>query len=754
MKKSIKSYIIFTLLFLGGYTSYAQTLSNKLAVSIQIDNYDSTSVQFSWSNFSIQSTEISRKLISSSTWTVIASNLTATSYVDSMINNGVEYEYQFKVTTGSTPALAYGYIAFGVNVPAKSSRGRMLLLVDDRFTATLSSQLTDLQRDLISDGWQTTISSCSKDASPVQIKRKIDSINSASTLSAVYLIGHVPVPYSGAIRPDGHGDHFGAWPTDLFYVTDTSLWSDVYYNFTNGSRPANSNYFSDGVYDNGIIPGKTHCSISRIDFYNMPNLSDSEATLLANYLDKASEYKRGVLQVSDEGIIDNQIANYGEGLSVSAEMSFPSLVSTSYADSSLTRLSSSPTKWYMAASFANDTSMSNIGSVSVLDTCQYQGVFSLLFGSYFGDWNTQNNYMRAILANGKMLTSCWAGRPNWYFHHMGLNNPIGLSAKKSIDNGRRGLFNSTPYQNSGNSSNGIHMALMGDLSLRNSYVEPVKSFGAEMQYSQVSLSWSYSAVEGNSNVLIYSSMDSLSGYSLIQTLPGTDSSFIDYSGSSGTFYYIKRVRLDSTLSGSYFNNSIGIFTAVGQTVTVIPVELMELSAELVGDNDVLVSWSTASELNNEGFVVERRMAGEQEFSPIDFVNGNGTTSVTSEYENIDAQNYWNSKTAYYRLKQLDFDGNYAYSPVVAVSKETVVDAVLYPNPAKQKTSVSIVSDSKSIDSEIVVRDVRGVEVSTYVDVPEVNGSYDIDVSALRNGTYYVELLVNNQKVVKKLMVTR
>ena len=64
--------------------------------------------------------------------------------------------------------------------------------------------------------------------------------------------------------------------------------------------------------------------------------------------------------------------------------------------------------------------MSGFATVSQLHNADYQGVFGMMLGSYFGDWNTQDNLMRSSVANGKLLTNVWAGRPNWFFHHMGF----------------------------------------------------------------------------------------------------------------------------------------------------------------------------------------------------------------------------------------------------------------------------------------------------------------------------------------------
>jgi hypothetical protein len=71
-----------------------------------------------------------------------------------------------------------------------------------------------------------------------------------------------------------------------------------------------------------------------------------------------------------------------------------------------------------------------VGSTSDFANGPVKSVFNMLFGSYFGDWENQNNFLRAsIAAEGYTLTNCWAGRPNWHFHHMALGETIGYGTR-------------------------------------------------------------------------------------------------------------------------------------------------------------------------------------------------------------------------------------------------------------------------------------------------------------------------------------
>src|SRR5690606_1173523 len=123
--------------------------------------------------------------------------------------------------------------------------------------------------------------------------------------------------------------------------------------------------------------------------------------------------------------------------------------------------------------------------------------FTMMFGSYFGDWDVQNSFLRAPLcAETPALTSAWAGRPHWHLHHMALGRNIGYSSRLTQNN--------IPMYNTYISNffpAGVHIALMGDLSLRTDYIRPVeKLVVATIHQLGAQLGWSPSP---DSNVTGY-----------------------------------------------------------------------------------------------------------------------------------------------------------------------------------------------------------------------------------------------------------
>ncbi|MFY0644439.1 MAG: T9SS type A sorting domain-containing protein [Bacteroidia bacterium] len=170
----------------------------------------------------------------------------------------------------------------------------------------------------------------------------------------------------------------------------------------------------------------------------------------------------------------------------------------------------------------------------------------------------------------------------------------------------------------------------------------------------------------------------------------------------------------------------------------LPVEFISVSAENMGGNQVMIEWSTASELNNEYFVVERRMENEEEFTAIGTVAGAGNSSDILTYSFMDMSIYWMSNTAYYRIKQVDFDGQSEFSEVAVVENTEKLSFEIYPNPATDFIKVSA-NDNYSITKVSVINSAGQVLKSA-----EGYGVISIAVSDLEAGIYFVQYELDGQ----------
>src|SRR5262249_11265763 len=125
----------------------------------------------------------------------------------------------------------------------------------------------------------------------------------------VFILGHVPVPYSGMEAEDGHrsqrwGVHLGAWATDLYYGDVDGIWTDKlpYASSDPPSYPETRNDPGDGKFDQAVLPAnaagvaRLELSVGRVDFAKMPAFEQartprSEIQLLRNYLNKDHAYR-------------------------------------------------------------------------------------------------------------------------------------------------------------------------------------------------------------------------------------------------------------------------------------------------------------------------------------------------------------------------------------------------------------------------------------------------------------------------------
>ncbi len=159
--------------------------------------------------------------------------------MDSNVASGEAYEYQIvKVTSAYN---GYGYVYAGIDAPLIESRGKLVLMVDNTCSSPLSNELARLEQDMVGDGWTVLRHDVSPSDSVPSVKATIQAEYNAdpANVQAVFLFGHVPVPYSGDIVPDGHiPNHQGAWPADAYYGDMHGVWTDNSVNDTGADDPA------------------------------------------------------------------------------------------------------------------------------------------------------------------------------------------------------------------------------------------------------------------------------------------------------------------------------------------------------------------------------------------------------------------------------------------------------------------------------------------------------------------------------------
>jgi hypothetical protein len=185
----------------------------------------------------------------------------------------------------------------------------------------------------------------------------------------------------------------------------------------------------------------------------------------------------------------------------------------------------------------------------------------------------------------------------------------------------------------------------------------------------------------------------------------------------------------------------------------LPVELTSFTAQTTSEG-VRLSWTTASELNNSGFEVQRS-TNQTNWATLGFVRGAGTTTEAQSYSFVDASA---SGRVFYRLKQVDFDGQFEYSNIIEVNAgvpQTFALEQNYPNPFNPSTAISYqlpVAGNVSLK----VFDMLGKEVATLVNARQEAGAYTVNFNAnnLSSGVYFYRLQAGNFVQTRKMMLVK
>lgn len=555
------------------------------------------SLTLSWRLGTGSPVSVKRRLYPSSSW---GTPLQTSYYPNRLTNSDLVVGQRYEYSIANTGSSASEYFFTGIAATPVEFRGRVMLVVANDITNSLFSDLEMFRTNLVGDGWtvaRINVPPHDDNTWSNNISR-ITSIKSAITnyyysvlgtsnlLQSVILIGHVPIPHTAFMNPDGHG--LRALPCDGYYGDVDGSFTDLN-DFTNcllntcPCEPRHDNFRGDGKWDQFTWPPNSEGSsalelaVGRIDMANLPSFTNqSPIDLLRQYMNKDVRYRAKAFtfpqrlftgfyfdtdrdQFPDAigwgmrigsrlfGFSPDKIIN-GDGLRPGNGATW--VVDGGYGASYHVQQYG---YGYHAVTATNNPLM---GDVSIIPgTNQPESGFYSLTGSCFMDFGYGNNLMRGLVAVGTNanLGAMWftqgyasdGGAIPLHFERIALGETVGTELVRCLNE---------------TSSYTTHITWIGDPTLRAQAILPPSGLTGTATLTNVSLLWTASG--DASQYFVYRSQNNLDGpFTRIAAVSST--SYGDSSAQAGNnTYMVRAAALTATSSGSYTNLSQGIFTTV------------------------------------------------------------------------------------------------------------------------------------------------------------------------------------------------
>ena len=231
------------------------------------------------------------------------------------------------------------------------------------------------------------------------------------------------------------------------------------------------------------------------------------------------------------------------------------------------------------------------------------------------------------------------------------------------------------------------------------------------------------------------------GWTGITIAPGTPNSFLRVRLYSGTL-------TTSSATGWLADGETEDYPVLSQSMPLV-IELLDFTATLTRDKNVLLNWRAYVDDEAKGFEVERSK-DQNNWEKIGTVNLK-TSNFTSDYSLLDQQPLQGK--SYYRLKMVEKTGSSRYSKTRLIQIDQLITKLrIYPNPAKNDVTVSF-NSSMNQSATLIIRSIAGeVMMKKSITLAEMDNRVSVSTNGLSNGLYVVELITPEKTFVNKLTV--
>ncbi len=639
-------------------------------------------------------------------------------YVDEDVVKGALYEYRILKETGDS--IGYGYLFSGVDYEPIQERGEVLILLEAAAQPFVQTNFNNYLDLLKSEGWNPQLELISANATVPEVKAIIvEAYENLGNLNTVVLMGNIPVPHSGNINPDAHNDHKGAWPADVYYGDVDGVWTDETVSNTSSAYPRLHNVPGDGNFDQDYIPGEMELAVGRLDFSELPVFDLNEYELLNRYLEKNIAFRNGEYQVRRRAVFKNTNP-WREGLGQNAIRNFVPLVSNdSLVYEDFFAAFGESYLWSYGGSSGSMISASGLGNINTYANSNIFGAaFTAYFGSYYGDYDYENNYLRTILASGKVLSTAWVGAPNWYFHPMGMGLDLGFCTRLTQNN--EGLYYAGYFPKY------VTINLLGDPTLTAFIVKAPQNFTATQQGAHLQLSWTPVA-DDLLGYQVYRKTDDMDHFTLLNQVPTLNTNLVDscVAGDTQFQYLVRAVKREVTPSGSFINRSSGPIISVMSSPDILPIADFELNWE----NGILNGTNQSENATDFQWLLPDGTTVDSEDFSLPY-SVSGTTTVRLIATNI------------------CFSDTLEQSLIVTSTQDISIAERfnIFPNPA----SDFLMLDTQEEVDEIFLLNVLGEEVRSFSALPV--GNHRLEMKGISNGVFLLKIKFSDQTFSTKLLI--
>lgn len=189
----------------------------------------------------------------------------------------------------------------------------------------------------------------------------------------------------------------------------------------------------------------------------------------------------------------------------------------------------------------------------------------------------------------------------------------------------------------------------------------------------------------------------------------------------------------------------------------LPIELIAFDAIWADENQrsSLIKWTTATEINNDYYTVERSLNGVA-FDSLITIDAVGFSQQNQDYSFIDTLEDFSidSSFVYYRLKQVDMDGVFKFSHIILLTRSNNTNLLLYPVPTNTLLNINYLSDSDQVGEIYIENSLSQVILSQKYLFKKGSNSFIADVSDLADGIYHFKIVNGKSSINEKFVVNK